>query len=215
MLQPRAFRFDAHIDVFRHETHKCGGEISTQAQGHVDDTVVVGLIFVGIKEGYLSVIGNQLIGKDGQRTQPMLIKIGTWDFHSALYLARRRTAHHFVYELNRYPRFAAHAFVTSILDVIEFFEDSHGDHHVMLGEGCHRSGVMQQYVGIQDVNLPVCSFELSDFVGLGCSQRHESSSGAKVKSKAWARGVAPHKAHATGSLGKILGCEIRDAGVAP
>ena len=46
----------------------------------------------------------------------------------------------------------------------------------MLGEGGNGGRVVQQHIGIQNIDLPVCSIELGYFVGLGCSQRHKISS---------------------------------------
>jgi hypothetical protein len=77
--------------------------------------------------------------------------------------------------------------------VIELLKDGHRDDHLMLGEGGNGGRVMQQHIGIQDVDLPVCSVELGDFVGLGCSQRHiiSSQNGKTVRTALDKRGMAP------------------------
>ena len=96
-------------------------------------------------------------------------------------LLRRGVPHHLVDQLNGNTRLTADAFITPILDVIELLKNRHGDHDLMLGERRDRGRIVQQHVGVEYVNLTMCRFELSDFGGLGCSQRHVISSRGKLK----------------------------------
>lgn len=40
-----------------------------------------------------------------------------------------------------------------VLDVVQLLQNSHGDNNVVLVEGCHCGGVMQQHIGIQNIRL--------------------------------------------------------------
>ena len=77
MFEPRALGLDAHIDVFRHQTDNRARVIGTEAQRHIDNAIVIGVVLVGVEERHFGIVSNQLIRKDGQGTKPVLIEIGS------------------------------------------------------------------------------------------------------------------------------------------
>jgi len=77
VLEPRALGLDAHVDVFGDEANKRARVVGTEAQRHIDNAVVIGVIFIGVEERHLRIVSNQLIRKDGQGTEPILIEIGS------------------------------------------------------------------------------------------------------------------------------------------
>ena len=77
VFEPRALGLDAHIDVFRDQTDKRARVIGTEAERHIDNAIVIGVVLVGVEERHFGIVSNQLIRKDGQGTKPVLIEIGS------------------------------------------------------------------------------------------------------------------------------------------
>ena len=77
VFEARTLGLNAHIDVFGDQANKCTRVICAEAECHINNAVVIGVIFIGVEEGHLRIVGDQLIRKDNQGTEPILIKIGS------------------------------------------------------------------------------------------------------------------------------------------
>ena len=84
VFEARALGLDAHIDVFSDQANKRTRVICAKAERHIDNTVVIGMIFVGVEEGHLRIVGDQLIRKDGKGAKPILIEIGSGNLNALL-----------------------------------------------------------------------------------------------------------------------------------
>ena len=189
MLEPRALSLDAHVDIFGHQTDKGARVISTQAKRNIDNPIVVGVVLIRVQERDFRIICDQLIRKNRQSTESVLVEVRTRYLDAFLNFLWRGAADNFIDELNRDAGFAADALVAAVLNVVQLLQHRHGNHDLVLCKSGDGSGVVQQHVGVQYVNLAMCSFELGYLMGLGCSQRHESSSRDRLEKRRSARSV--------------------------
>ena len=127
--------------------------LGLQAQGDIDDPVVIGLRLGVVQVGHRGVVRHALVRVDRQGAHGAAVQTGAGHIYPLLDLLGRGVIHHLVDHLDSDAGLAADGFVVPVLDVIQFLQDGHGNHDVVLLEGGYRRGVVQQDVGVQHIGL--------------------------------------------------------------
>ena len=164
--QARTLGLDPHVDVLGHQADEGAGVLRLQAQGHVDDAVVVGLVLGRVEIGNVAGIAEQLVRVDGEGAQRPF-QVTARDGYPFLNLPGRGSVDHLVDDLDRYPGLAADGLLVPVLDVIQLLQHGHGDHDVVFIEGGDSVGVVQQDIGVQDIGFLDNGFQGGFFYAQG------------------------------------------------
>ncbi|MNN06958.1 hypothetical protein D3C81_1197670 [compost metagenome] len=139
---PAGARLQAHVDVLGHQHHTLGVVATLQLHQLVDDAVVVEVF--GQPGDRLGTLAHQ----DRQTTAgPALASL---DRNPLLHFLRRGFAQHLVDQANRLAAFGGYG-VLSGLELVQFLQHGHRDGDVVLLEVQQCVGVVDQNIGIEDI----------------------------------------------------------------